>query len=154
MYKLSAMKGNEWIIKVYNSLAGPVLECEGGAALHFLFKCFKCIKVSTLGKWLSVTVVHALSVTTTKTTYLMCFTDTQRIFLDFTLLCVTHCGTGPSRPLKSDFRIHAVHAQEVLNGAILTSCNVISPTYSSVTSLLWMCWYFQWLCTFIAIYNH
>lgn len=34
-------KEMKWIIKVYNRLAGPVLEHEGGAGLHFLFKCFK-----------------------------------------------------------------------------------------------------------------
>lgn len=59
--KLSALKISKWIINVYNSLVGPVLECEGGAGLHFLFKCFKRIKVSTLGKYISVTMVQQLS---------------------------------------------------------------------------------------------
>lgn len=75
--KLSAMKRREWIIKVYSRLAGPVLECEGGAVLHFLFKC---IKVSILGKCISVTAVHAIWATTTKRTHLTCITHTQRFF--------------------------------------------------------------------------
>lgn len=133
------MKRSEWIIKVYSRLAGPVLECEGGAVLHFLFKCFKCIKVSILGKCISVTVVHAISATTTKRTHLTCITHTQRFF-SLTLSCVVLPNVTLAH--KDLWRVASAYTrysrylatQEVLNGAILTSCNVISPTYSSVTS--------------------